>query len=73
MSYEYIDKPTHYKGDRVMEVIEEFELGFCLGNVTKYILRAGKKPGEDSLRDLKKAQWYLNREISRIEIGSDED
>jgi hypothetical protein len=53
--------PPHYRGDRVMRIIEEFNLGFCLGNVIKYILRHEAKAG---LEDLKKARWYLDREIA---------
>lgn len=64
--YEYVDKPDHYKGDEVMKIIEKFELGFHLGNVVKYVLRCGKKPGENTLKDLEKARWYLNREIENI-------
>lgn len=56
--------PPHYKGDYVMRIIEDFKLGFCLGNVCKYILRADEKAG---LEDLKKARWYLEREISNQE------
>lgn len=52
--------PRHYKGDLVMRIIERFGLGFRLGNVVKYILRHGEKAG---LEDLKKARWYLDREI----------
>lgn len=47
----------------VIEVIEEFGLGFNLGNTVKYILRAGKKFEDKTLEDLKKARWYLDREI----------
>jgi len=57
--------PAHYKGDYVMRIIEDFKLGFCLGNVVKYVLRADEK-GE-RLQDLKKAAWYLNREIEAVE------
>lgn len=56
--------PSHYKGDYVMRVIEDFNLGFCTGNVVKYICRHGEKAG---LEDLKKARWYLDREISNLE------
>jgi hypothetical protein len=56
--------PSHYRGDAVMRIIEEFDLGFCLGNVVKYILRHKNKAG---LEDLKKARWYLDREIARQE------
>jgi len=57
--------PAHYGGGNnpyeAIKVIEAWELGFCLGNVVKYIARAGKKA--DPLEDLKKARWYLDREI----------
>jgi Protein of unknwon function (DUF3310) len=59
--------PPHYRGDYVMRVIEDFGLGFCLGNVVKYILRHKDKAG---LEDLKKARWYLDREITRLEASS---
>jgi hypothetical protein len=45
-------------------VIEAWELGFNLGNVIKYISRAGKKGSR--IDDLKKAQWYLTREIEKV-------
>ena len=48
------------EGDLVMRIIEHFKLGFCLGNVVKYVLRAREKNGKE---DLKKAAWYLQREI----------
>lgn len=62
-----IDHPSHYGGDNTYEaikVIEAWDLGFCLGNVVKYISRAGKKG--DRLEDLKKAKWYLEREIATL-------
>ncbi len=59
--------PAHYKGDLVMRIIERFALGFRLGNVVKYILRHGEKAG---VEDLKKARWYLDREIAALE-GAD--
>jgi hypothetical protein len=43
-------------------VIEAWEMNFNLGNVIKYICRAGLKNISD-LEDLRKAAWYLNREI----------
>ena len=52
--------PKHYQGDLVQRIIEHFELGFCLGNVIKYVLRAKSKNG---VEDLRKAAWYLQREI----------
>ena len=57
-----INHPQYYQSDgmEVINVIEAFDLGFNLGNATKYILRAGKKTG-DTNTDIKKALWYLNR------------
>jgi hypothetical protein len=72
MSSERIDHPAHYGGDTVYEaikVIEAWELGFCLGNTVKYISRAGRKDPAAHVEDLKKARWYLDREISKLEKG----
>ena len=62
-----INHPPHYKrgGMEVIDVIEAFRLNFRLGNVVKYILRSDAKG--NLLEDLKKAEWYLRREISEIE------
>lgn len=68
MTSETVDHPSHYGGDTTYEaikVIEAWRLGFCLGNAVKYICRAGKKGS--SVEDLKKAVWYLQREISALE------
>lgn len=66
---EMIDHPNHYGGkDNVYEaikVIEAWELDFHLGNVVKYISRAGKK--DDELQELKKSRWYLDRKIQNLE------
>lgn len=61
---EMVDHPSHYQGKRfeVIDIIEDYDLGFNLGNAIKYILRAGHKDGYE--QDLKKAIWYLEREIS---------
>lgn len=63
-----VDHPAHYGGAdntyEAIKVIEAWELGFNLGNVVKYISRAGKKGSK--LEDLKKAQWYLSREIEKL-------
>lgn len=67
VSWEEINHPRHYGGDSTYEaikVIEAWSLGFCLGNVLKYIKRADQKGGLD---DLKKAMWYLEREIRNRE------
>ena len=58
--------PDHYKGDRQfepIEVIEDWGLNYRLGNALKYISRNGRKPGEDAREGLRKAIWYLEREI----------
>ena len=69
--YESVDHPQHYGGKdakhEAIAVIEAWKLGFHLGNVVKYISRAGKKPTQSILQDLKKAKWYLERYIELIE------
>lgn len=56
-------RPDYYKskGIETIDVIEAFDLNFNLGNVIKYILRAGKKDNRN--QDLEKAIWYLQREL----------
>jgi hypothetical protein len=63
-----VNHPPHYTFGKhePIDVIEDWKLSFCLGNVVKYIARAGRK-NNDRLEDLKKAQWYLNREIEQQE------
>ena len=60
-----VNHPSHYGGEdnpyEAIKVIEAWQLGFNLGNVVKYLSRAGKKG--DTLEDLRKAAWYLQREI----------
>lgn len=62
---EMVNHPSHYGGEgnpyEAIKVIEAWNLGFCLGNVVKYISRAGRKV--DRAEDLRKAMWYLQREI----------
>lgn len=67
MNEDQINHPSHYQGNSLeaIQVIEAFDLGFALGNTIKYVLRAGKK--DSKLKDLKKAQWYLAYEISKME------
>jgi len=63
-----VDHPPHYGGAEnpyeAIKVIDAWGVGFCLGNVLKYICRAGKKGSE--LKDLEKARWYLDHEIERL-------
>ena len=58
-----IDHPPHYTYSAVepIDVIEAWGLGFHLGCLLKYVCRAGRKG--DQLEDLKKARWYLDRQI----------
>jgi len=66
-----INNPAHYGGeDNVYEAIKVIEAwgldnSFCLGNVLKYLSRCGKKEGNSREQDLKKALWYLSREINK--------
>lgn len=58
-----VNHPQHYKspnGLEAIDVIEGFGLGFHLGNVVKYILRAPMKGG---MQDFRKSRWYLDRVI----------
>ena len=64
-----VNRPKHYNGHpsgvECIQIIEH--MGFCLGNAIKYIGRADLK--RDALEDLKKARWYLDREISSREAA----
>ena len=70
-----INHPQHYTLAKieVIDFIEDKGLNFNLENVVKYVARAGHKKSSGksvdakALEDLKKAQWYLNREISSRE------
>lgn len=69
-----VNHPSHYtqhpSGVECITIVEEFS--FNLGNAVKYIWRAGLK-NDDSLTDLHKARWYLNREIRRLESSDGSD
>ena len=59
--------PKHYQGTiQPIDLINAQDLNFNLGNVVKYVCRAGKKQGENVLSDLEKAKNYINYEIERI-------
>lgn len=65
-----INRPAHYTRFPGVEVIQITEhLNFCRGNVVKYVSRAGAKDPKKELEDLKKARYYLDREIARLERG----
>lgn len=64
-----VNHPLHYQhGIEPIEFIESHNLNFNLGNVIKYVSRAPYKEAE--LEDLKKALWYLEREIKKHEQES---
>lgn len=78
--HDAVKNPSHYCGTKyqVINFIEDRGLGYCLGNVVKYICRAGKKYVGDKqkeLQDLKKAKWYLERRLEEhkngVELDSD--
>jgi hypothetical protein len=65
-----VNSPSHYhkaSGVEVIVAIEAWGLGFCLGNVIKYVARAGRKDSGTRMEDLHKARWYLNRELEALE------
>lgn len=75
--YDPVNRPEHYAGSKIetIDYIEDKQLGFCLGNVIKYVSRAGKKRSngktdlEKEIEDLEKAKWYLERRIFELKNG----
>lgn len=75
--FDEVNNPQHYTDTNieVIDYIEDKNLGFCLGNVIKYVSRAGRKHSADKtnqekeIQDLKKAEWYLKRRIKELEEG----
>ena len=66
-----VNHPSHYTSGKieVIDFIEDQKLPYHLGNVVKYVARAGKKDPTKLVEDLKKATWYLNRYIKLLETG----
>lgn len=63
---EMVNHPSHYnKGIETIDYIESWGMNFNAGNVVKYVTRSPYKGKE--LEDLKKARFYLDREIARVE------
>ncbi len=64
--HEAVNHPSHYTTGKyeVIDVLEDWQLGFCEGNVVKYVARAKHKGKE--LEDLKKARFYLNYHIAAL-------
>ena len=71
MSNEQVNHHQHYGGSEnvyeAIKVINNWQLGFNLGNTIKYISRAGKKDPKKELEDLKKAKFYLDYHIKTLE------
>ena len=79
MPEDRVNHPSHYTSGKieVIDFIEDKGLNFNLGNVVKYVSRSGLKRSkgksleDKALEDLKKAAWYLQREIERREAVRD--
>lgn len=69
--FDEIERPAHYNFGQfeIIDVILDWGLNYLCGNVVKYVARAPHKGL--MLKDLKKARWYLNKEIERIEANED--
>jgi len=67
MTHDPVNHPNHYtthpSGVECIQVTEH--MNFNVGNATKYLWRAGLKT-ENPVEDLKKARWYIEREIKRV-------
>lgn len=70
-----ISHPEHYTQGKIecIDYIQDKNLNFCLGNVVKYVTRAGLKDGNSRLQDLQKARQYLDFEIAEElkKVGED--
>lgn len=64
-----VNHPAHYTDGKieVIDFIEDKGLNYHRGNAVKYISRAGKKDPAKEIEDLKKARWYIDREIERLQ------
>lgn len=69
ISDDNINHHSHYTDEKieVADFITDKGLNFCRGNVVKYVARAGKKDPKKEIEDLRKARWYIDREIRRME------
>lgn len=69
--YEEVNHPDHYGGAdnpyECIKIINELEFGFHVGTAFKHLYRAGKKPNNEEIKDLRKAVWYLNDRIKLLE------
>lgn len=69
MEHDPVNHPAHYcshpSGVECIEITRH--MSFNLGNVIKYLWRSGLKDSSPSIEDLKKARWYLDDEIRRVQ------
>lgn len=69
VEHDPVNHPRHYTSINGVECIQVVETkSFNIGNAIKYLWRAGEK--DDILQDLRKAAWYINREIGRLDDGA---
>jgi len=63
-----VNHPKHYNHGNIeaIDVIEDWNLDFHLGNAVKYICRAGKKNLSTDVEDLEKALWYIERKVKLL-------
>lgn len=63
-----VNHPSHYTSSKieVIEYILDHDFDYLLGNVVKYVSRAGLKSKDTEIQDLEKARWYLNRKIEML-------
>jgi len=68
-----VNHPKHYRshpsGIEAIQVTEH--MNFCLGNAMKYLWRSGIKEPASEITDLKKAIWYIEREILRLQTPNE--
>ena len=71
ISYDGKTPPHYYVGKyygiHAEKVVQDFDLSYNVGTAVTYLLRAGKKPDNPMLQDLKKALHHLNMEIEHLE------
>ena len=67
--FDIINKPKHYNshpsGIECIDIVKHHD--FCTGNAIKYLWRQGLKDGESSVKDLKKAAYYIDKKIKELE------
>lgn len=69
-----ISAPEHYTFSKYepKDVIYEWQLDFYLGNVVKYIARAGRKAGSTKIEDLQKARQYIDFELEKLQESAEQ-